>query len=314
MARRRRGGLKAMAKAIMSASASTGALPGALAGALSVPITNAMSIDVEDYFQVSAFAGHIGRADWDRLPCRVEGNVERILSILDAGRCSATWFTLGWIAERYPAMVRRIVEAGHELASHGYDHQRVTELSPFSFREDVSRAKKLLEDISGAEVKGYRAPSFSIGSANLWALDTLREAGYRYSSSIYPIRHDHYGMPDAPRFAFRPHGNDGVLELPLTTFRFLDRNLPSGGGGYFRLLPYSVSRWCMRRVNAADRQPCIFYFHPWEIDPDQPRQRGIGLKTRFRHYVNLGSMEARVRQLVRDFRWDRIDRVFLNEQ
>jgi polysaccharide deacetylase family protein (PEP-CTERM system associated) len=285
----------------------------ALANAFTGAITNAMTIDVEDYFQVSAFAGHIDRADWDRLPCRVECNVDVILSILDSARCNATWFTLGWIAERYPAVVRRIVDAGHEIASHGYGHQRVTELSPFSFREDVSRAKKLLEDISGAEVKGYRAPSFSIGRTNLWALDTLREAGYRYSSSIYPIHHDHYGMPDAPRFAFHPRGADGLLELPLTTFRFFAHNLPSGGGGYFRLLPYSVSRWCMRQVNTTDHQPCIFYFHPWEIDPDQPRQRGIGLTTRFRHYVNLGSMEARVRQLVRDFRWDRIDRVFLHE-
>jgi polysaccharide deacetylase family protein (PEP-CTERM system associated) len=276
-------------------------------------ITNAMTIDVEDYFQVSAFAGHIDRADWDRVPCRVERNVDVILSILDSAHCSATWFTLGWIAERYPAVVRRIVDAGHELASHGFDHQRVTDLTPARFRDDVGRAKRVLEDISGAEVKGYRAPSFSIGSANLWALDTLREAGYRYSSSIYPIRHDHYGMPDAPRFAFHPRGTDGLLELPVTTLRFFDHNLPSGGGGYFRLLPYSVSRWCMRRVNATDGQPCIFYFHPWEIDPGQPRQRGIGLKTRFRHYVNLGSMEARVRQLVRDFRWDRIDRVFLHE-
>jgi polysaccharide deacetylase family protein (PEP-CTERM system associated) len=279
----------------------------------SVTITNAMTIDVEDYFQVSAFAGHIDRADWDRLPCRVEGNVDVILSILDSARCNATWFTLGWIAERYPAVVRRIVDAGHELASHGYDHQRVTDLSPSRFHDDVRRAKDLLEDISGTEVKGYRAPSFSIGSANLWAHDTLRDAGYRYSSSIYPIHHDHYGMPDAPRFAFHPRGTEGLLELPLTTFRFFDHNLPSGGGGYFRLLPYSVSRWCMQRVNASDRQPCIFYFHPWEIDPGQPRQRGIGLKTRFRHYVNLGSMEARVRRLVRDFRWDRIDRVFLHE-
>ena len=278
-----------------------------------VAITNAMSIDVEDYFQVSAFAGHIDRADWDRLPCRIERNVDVILSILDSARCNATWFTLGWIAERYPAVVRRIADAGHEIASHGYGHQRVTDLSPSRFRDDVRRAKHLLEDISGTEAKGYRAPSFSIGSANLWALDTLHDAGHRYSSSIYPIRHDHYGMPDAPRFAFRPRGAGGLLELPLTTLRLFDHNLPSGGGGYFRLLPYAVSRWCMERVNAADRQPCIFYFHPWEIDPGQPRPRGIGLKTRFRHYVNLDRMEARVRRLVRDFRWDRIDRVFLQE-
>ena len=169
------------------------------------------------------------------------------------------------------------------------------------------------EELAGTEVKGYRAPSFSIGAGNLWALDTLREAGYRYSSSIYPIRHDHYGMPAAPRFASQPRGRDGLVELPITTLRLFERNLPAGGGGYFRLLPYPVSRLIMQRVNATDHQPCIFYFHPWEIDPEQPRQHGIGWKTRFRHYVNLGAMESRIRRLVRDFRWDRMDRVFMNE-
>jgi len=273
-------------------------------------ITNAMTIDVEDYFQVSAFAGRIDHADWDSLPCRVEANVDRILSLLDTAGCSATWFTLGWIAERHPGLVRRIVAAGHELASHGYDHQRVSAQSPALFRADVERSKALLEDISGVAVNGYRAPSFSIGGANLWALDTLREAGYRYSSSIYPIHHDHYGMPDAPRFAHYPRGAGGLLELPLTTCRLFAHNLPAAGGGYFRLLPYAFSRWALQRVNASDRQACIFYFHPWELDPGQPRQRGIGLKTRFRHYVNLGLMEERVRRLLHDLRWDRIDRVF----
>lgn len=277
----------------------------------SAPIANAMTIDVEDYFQVSAFAGYIDRADWDKLPCRVERNVDTILSILDENNAHATWFTLGWIAERYPGVVRRIVAQGHELASHGCDHRRVTDQSREQFAEDAARAKRVLEDIGGVEVKGYRAPSFSIAGTNLWALDVLGEAGYRYSSSIYPVRHDHYGMPEAPRFAFYPNGENGLLELPLTTVTMFKRNWPAGGGGYFRLFPYAISRWCISRVNAVEREPCIFYFHPWEIDPAQPRQRGISLKTRFRHYVNLASMERRIRDLVRDFQWDRMDRIFL---
>ena len=276
------------------------------------PIRNAFTIDVEDYFQVSAFAPHITRESWDRLPCRVERNVEAILSMLAEHGVHATWFTLGWIAERYPRLVRQIVEQGHELASHGYEHRRASEQSPAEFLNDITSAKSLLQDIGGVEVRGYRAPSFSIGRNNLWALDCLEEAGYRYSSSIYPVRHDHYGMPEASRFAFHPQPG-GLLELPPSTVSLLGRNLPAGGGGYFRLLPYGVSRWCMRRVNSVDRQPCIFYFHPWEIDPGQPRQAGIGLKTRFRHYVNLSSMEGRIRKLLRDFEWGRLDSVFLAE-
>ncbi|HTP95740.1 MAG TPA: XrtA system polysaccharide deacetylase [Burkholderiales bacterium] len=276
--------------------------------------TNAMTIDVEDYFQVSAFAGHIPRSSWDSQPCRVERNVDLILGMLAEHGARATFFTLGWIGERYPQLVRRIVAGGHELASHGYAHRRATEQNRSEFADDVGSAKRVLEDIGGVEVKGYRAPSFSIGSDNLWALECLQQAGYRYSSSIYPIRHDHYGMPDAPRFAHRPQRAGGLLELPVTTVSMLDRNWPAGGGGYFRLLPYALSRWLMRRVNRRDDQPCIFYFHPWEVDPAQPRQRGIGLKTRFRHYVNLKRMEPRVRALLRDFRWDRMDRVFLEPQ
>jgi len=271
-----------------------------------------MTIDVEDYFHVSAFASHIAREDWDRLPCRVERNVDSILATLEEHGAHATYFMLGWVAERYPGLVRRIVRQGHELASHGYAHRRATEQSRQEFRQDITRAKALLEDIGGVMVQGYRAPSFSIGQGNLWALECLSETGYRYSSSIYPIRHDHYGMPGAPRFAFYPESGRGLLELPVTTVRLFNRNLPAGGGGYFRLLPYGISRWCLKRVNTVDRQPCIFYFHPWEIDPGQPRQRGIGLKTRFRHYVNLSAMERRVRALFRDFQWDRVDRLFLN--
>lgn len=275
---------------------------------------NAMTIDVEDYFQVSAFAPHIPREQWDHLPCRVEGNVERILALLEEHRAHATFFTLGWIAERYPGLVRRIVAAGHELASHGYAHRRANEQSRAEFREDIRRAKQILEDVGGVAVQGYRAPSFSIDHHNLWALDELAEAGYRYSSSIYPVHHDHYGMPDAPRFAHRPRGDAGVVELPATTVRLFGRNLPASGGGWFRLLPYPVSRWMLTRVNARDRQPGIFYFHPWEIDPEQPRQRGVGVKTRFRHYVNLSRMERRITRLLRDFQWDRMDRIFLHQK
>ncbi|HRF72252.1 MAG TPA: DUF3473 domain-containing protein [Accumulibacter sp.] len=272
-------------------------------------ITNAMTIDVEDYFQVSALAPYIAREQWDSRECRVESNVDRILLMLDEHQTAATFFTLGWVAERYPQLVRRIVEAGHELASHGYGHQRASELSEAEFSADIGSAKKLLEDLSGQEVKGYRAPSFSIGEGNLWAFDCLERAGYRYSSSIYPIRHDHYGMPDAPRFAHQVRA--GLLELPVTTARFFDRNWPASGGGYFRLLPYPVSRWLLQKVNELDRQPAIFYFHPWEIDAGQPRVPGISAKTRFRHYLNLQHTEGRLRRLLADFRWGRMDEVFL---
>jgi len=275
---------------------------------------NAMSIDVEDYFQVSAFAPHIRREDWDSLPCRVERNVDVILGLLDEAGAKATFFTLGWIAERYPQVVRRLVENGHELASHGYGHQRASDLTPDQFRDDVVRAKRVLEDIGGVAVRGYRAPSFSINRANWWAVGELENAGYVYSSSIYPVKHDHYGMPDAPRFPHRPNGERGILELPPTTVPLMGRNLPAAGGGWFRLLPYSASRWMLRRVNDGDRAPCMFYFHPWEVDPDQPRQSGISAKTRFRHYVNLRRMPGRLRRLLGDFEWDRVDRVFLTPQ
>lgn len=272
---------------------------------------NALTIDVEDYFQVSAFAPYIRRDDWERCECRVERNVDRILAMLSERGIHATFFTLGWIAERYPALVRRIVEQGHEMASHGYGHQRASDLDPAAFREDVVRAKGLLEDIGGMRVLGYRAPSFSIGQRNLWALDVLQETGHRYSSSIYPVKHDHYGMPDAPRFAHPVR--DGLLEVPPTTLRLLSRNLPSSGGGYFRLFPYALSRWMLESVNRIDGEPAIFYFHPWEIDPEQPRVAGADLKSRFRHYVNIDRNEAKLRRLLDDLRWDRMDRIFLPE-
>ena len=274
-------------------------------------ITNALTIDVEDYFQVSAFAPYIDRSHWDSRECRVERNVDQILKLLAEHNVQATFFTLGWIAERYPKLVRSIVDGGHELASHGYGHERVSDLSEAQFFEDIHSAKSLLEDIGGTKVQGYRAPSFSIGSQNLWALDTLQRAGYRYSSSIYPIRHDHYGMPDAPRFAYE--ARDGLMEVPPTTMRMFNRNLPSSGGGYFRLLPYSLSRWMLRQVNSKDASPAVFYFHPWEIDKNQPRVQGVGLKTRFRHYVNIGRMEQRLGRLLQDFRWGRMDHIFLTQ-
>ena len=273
-----------------------------------------MSIDVEDYFQVSAFAPHIRREDWDSLPCRVERNIDVILELLDGADAKATFFTLGWIAERYPQVVRRIVDDGHELASHGYGHQRASDLSPEQFRDDITRAKHLLEDLGGVVIRGYRAPSFSISRKNWWAVEELENAGYVYSSSIYPVKHDHYGMPDAPRFAHRPNGEGGILELPPTTVPLMGRNLPAAGGGWFRLLPYELSRWMLRRVNEQEQASCMFYFHPWEVDPGQPRQAGLTAKTRFRHYVNLQRMPGRLRQLLNDFEWDRVDRVFLADR
>ncbi|MDJ0741442.1 MAG: DUF3473 domain-containing protein [Gammaproteobacteria bacterium] len=271
-------------------------------------VRNAMSVDVEDYFQVSAFERYIARDDWDSQACRVERNVERILDLFERHDVSATFFTLGWVAERYPALVRRIVERGHELASHGMSHVRVTQQNQDAFRDDVTRTKALLEDVSGSPVIGYRAASYSIGAENLWALDVLRETGHRYSSSIYPIKHDLYGMPDAPRFGFRPF-DDEFYEFPVTTVRIGGRNLPCGGGGWFRLVPYTGMRWAIRRVNDADGESAIFYFHPWEIDPGQPRQRGLDAKTRFRHYLNLDRMEYRLARLLTDFSWGRMDDV-----
>jgi polysaccharide deacetylase family protein (PEP-CTERM system associated) len=271
---------------------------------------NAMSVDVEDYFQVQAFAKTIDRADWDNLPCRVEHNVDRLLEIFGEAGVKATFFTLGWVAERYPALIRRIVAQGHELASHGWNHTRADSQDEAAFRADIAKTKKLLEDVGGVEVLGYRAATFSIGPKNDWAFRVLGEEGYRYSSSLYPIRHDLYGDIAASRVPFHPNGLP-LLEVPMTTVQWFGGNFPCSGGGYFRLLPYTMSKLNMRRVNEHEHQPCIFYFHPWEIDPEQPRQQNIDVKTRFRHYTNLGRMEGRLKRLLRDFAWDRMDRVFL---
>ena len=271
-------------------------------------IVNAMSVDVEDYFQVQALAGAYDRAGWDGLPRRVAGNTGRVLDLFARHGVHATFFTLGWVAERHPELVRRIVAEGHELASHGHDHRRVDELSPEAFRQDIRRAKQVLEQAGGVAVRGYRAPTFSIGRSSLWAFDVLAEEGYAYSSSVYPVRRDFYGFPEAPRFAFRPR--PGIEEYPMTTVQLGGRNLPGGGGGFFRLLPYAVSRRLVARVNAADDRPAIFYFHPWEVDPGQPRAPGVPLKSRVRHYLNLGRTEARLGRLLADFAWDRMDLVY----
>ena len=272
--------------------------------------TNALTVDVEDYFQVSAFEKHIKRDEWGRYACHVEKNTQCILSLFEKHNAKGTFFTLGWVAERYPNLVREIADAGHEIASHGFQHTRVTEQNEQQFRDDISRTKKLLEDVSGQCVTGYRAATFSIGRYNLWALDTLQQEGYQYSSSIYPVKHDLYGMPEAPRFAFRPV-EGGILELPVSTLKLFDRTFPCGGGGYFRLLPYSISRWALNRTNNRDKQPAIFYFHPWEVDKEQPRVGGISAKTKFRHYLNIDRMESRLNRLLGDFRWGRMDEIFL---
>ena len=270
---------------------------------------NAMSIDVEEHFQVSAFESAISRDDWDQIPSRIEQNVNRLLRLLHETNSKATFFTLGWIAERHQALIRKIVDSGHELASHGFDHKRVSGMSPEQFLADVGKTKTILEDVSGSEVRGYRAPSFSINEDVMWAHDALQEAGYTYSSSIYPVKHDHYGAPLAPRFPYRRRPG-GILEIPPATVALGKRNLPAAGGGYFRLLPLLYSRWALRRINNQERMPAAFYFHPWEIDPEQPRISHISSKARLRHYVNLGRFERRLTDVLREFSWDRMDKVY----
>ena len=272
---------------------------------------NALTVDVEDYFQVEAFAGVINRSDWEALPRRVVRNTDRLLDIFADSGASGTFFTLGWVAERHPELVRRIVAEGHELASHGSDHYRLDQQSPAEFRDDIRRSKALLEDIGGAAVTGYRAPTFSVGVKSRWAHEILAEEGFRYSSSVYPIAHDLYGVPKAPRHPFCPL--PGFIEIPLTTVRLFGRNFPTAGGGYFRLLPYAVTRTALRKAGSELRTSCVFYLHPWEIDPDQPRQVQAPFRSRLRHYVNLGRTEHRLRRLLRDFQWTRMDHLFLDE-
>jgi polysaccharide deacetylase family protein (PEP-CTERM system associated) len=279
------------------------------AGSEETAISNAMTVDIEDYFQVQAVAEAVDREDWAALPSRVERNSNRILDLFAEHGIKATFFTLGWIAERHPVLIRRIVAEGHELASHGWAHFRADQHSPEEFRADVRRTKSTLETIGSVAVNGYRAASFSIGRRNQWAFAILEEEGYAYSSSVYPVRHDLYGMPEASRFPFRPIAGREFREFPITSVARLGRNWPCGGGGWFRLLPYAISAAAIRAVHDDDHRACIFYFHPWEIDPGQPRQAGLSLKSRFRHYTNLGRMEGKLRRLLRDFTWDRMDRV-----
>ncbi|MDH2132586.1 DUF3473 domain-containing protein [Sphingobium yanoikuyae] len=274
---------------------------------------NALSVDVEDWFQVGAFERTIDRSDWEGLTHRVERNTDAVLDLFAQADVTATFFTLGWVAERYPALMRRIAEAGHEVASHGYDHARVFTFTPEQFRADLRKARAILEDASGQKVSGYRAPSFSIDPRTPWAHPILAEEGYAYSSSVAPIRHDHYGWPDSPRFAWKPVAGSDLLELPVTTAKLGQRTLAAGGGGFFRLLPYGFSRWAIRQVNGQAQRPAIIYFHPWEIDPDQPRVAGAPLRSRVRHYTNLSVMAAKLRRLTQDFAWTRVDALVAQE-
>ena len=278
------------------------------------PLLNALSVDVEDYFQVGAFEGVIDRADWDSLPVRVERNVEAVLALFDAAQVKATFFTLGWVADRFPALIRRIADQGHEIASHGWDHQRVFTMDADRFRADLDRARIAIEQAAGAPITGYRAPSFSIDQRTPWAHQVLAEQGYSYSSSVAPIAHDHYGWREAPRFAFRPVQGADLIEIPVTTVELAGRRAAAGGGGFFRLLPYGFSSWAVRRVNQHEGRPAIFYFHPWEIDPGQPRVTGAPLRSRLRHYTNLGKMEPKLLKLLQAFRWGRTDQVVEHER
>jgi len=271
-------------------------------------VVNGLSVDIEDWFQVGAFERTIRREDWDGLSSRVERNSDAVIDLFGRMGAKATFFTLGWVAERHPALIRRIVDAGHELASHGWDHVRVFTMTPDRFRGDLRRTRAVLEDLGGQRVTGYRAPSFSIDRRTPWAHEILSEEGYAYSSSVAPVVHDHYGWPEAPRFAFRPVADSPLIELPVTTARLGGRIVAAGGGGFFRLLPYAFSRWAIRQVN-GERHPAIFYFHPWEIDPGQPRVVDAPLRSKLRHYARLGAMEGKLERVIRDFRWDRVDRI-----
>ena len=270
-------------------------------------VVNGLSVDVEDWFQVGAFEGVIDRDNWDGLSDRVERNCAAILDMFAAAEVKATFFTLGWVAQRHGGLMRRIVDAGHELASHGWDHERVFRLDRHSFAADLERSRKVLEDAAGVRITGYRAPSFSIDSRTPWAYMALVEQGFEYSSSVAPITHDHYGWREAPRFAFKPLPWADLIEIPVTTAHFAGRRLAAGGGGFFRVLPYGFSRWAIRQVNTRDQRPAVFYFHPWEIDPGQPRVTAASLRSKVRHYTKLDAMAGKLEQLIREFAWGRMD-------
>jgi polysaccharide deacetylase family protein (PEP-CTERM system associated) len=275
---------------------------------------NALSVDVEDWFQVGAFESVIAKSDWDELPQRVERNADAVLALFDEAGVKGTFFTLGWVAERYPALIARIAAAGHEVASHGWDHDRVFTLSAAAFRADLERARIAIEDACGHSPAGYRAPSFSIDKRTPWAHRVLAEEGYSYSSSVAPIAHDHYGWPEAPRFAHRPLPDSDLIELPVTTVEIAGRRLAAGGGGFFRLLPYRFSSWAISRVNEGEERPAVFYFHPWEIDPGQPRVAAAPLRSKLRHYSRLSAMRPKLMKLLKSHRWGRTDEVVAREK
>jgi len=283
---------------------------------------NALTIDVEDYFQVEAFASRINYNEWDNYPCRIKQNTQKILDILDDYQIKATFFCLGWIAKRNPSLIKNIAQRGHEVASHGYAHQPVYKQSPDIFMQDIRKTKQILEDIIGQPVIGYRAPTYSITQKTLWALEILAEEGYKYDSSIFPIKHDLYGIPNAPRFPFNVHTckRSNVLtckranvqtffEFPLTTLRILNINIPIAGGGYFRVFPYIFIKNALRHINLKEKQPFVFYLHPWELDPEQPRINHLPWRSRFRHYVNLRKTEGKFRKLLSDFRFSTVLKV-----
>lgn len=278
-----------------------------------VRIVNGLSVDVEDWFQVGAFENVIARGEWDSIKTRVEDNVCRVIDLFAEADVSATFFTLGWVARRHPNMIRRIADAGHELASHGYDHARVFTFTRKEFAEDIRKARGIIEDCAGVAVTGYRAPSFSIDHRTPWAFAELAEQGYAYSSSVAPIVHDHYGWPEAPRFAFRPLAWSPMIEIPVTTAMLGGRRVAAGGGGFFRVLPYGFSRWAIRQVNRQEGRPAVFYFHPWEVDPGQPRVGHAPLRSRFRHYTGLAKMAGKLRELVNEFCWGRMDMLARHE-
>lgn len=274
---------------------------------------HAMTCDVEDYFQVSAFDGIFPKSRWKDIECRIPCNVDKALQLFSDNGVKATFFTLGWVAQHYPDVIRRIVSEGHELASHGMSHRRVWSQTADEFREDAADARKLLEDTGGVGVIGYRAASWSIDHRTPWAHQVLSEVGYQYSSSVYPVSHDHYGVPNAPR---GPHsiGSLDIIEIPPSTARFIGRNIPVSGGGYFRLFPLSLSQYFINRHSKNESYPYTFYFHPWELDPDQPRVEGASLKARFRHYLNLDRFESRFSELLRSHKWGRVDEIYLGER
>ncbi len=299
---------------------------------MSSSITNYLTIDVEDYFHVSAFEKISPPETWAGRECRVESNTDLILRILDEYGIKATFFILGWVAERYPQLTKKIARQGHEIACHGYLHQRLSLQDREIYRNDIRKAKEILEDQTGSAVLGYRAPSYSITRETSWAFDELIEAEFKYDSSIFPMKHDFYGIPDWPRFSGYAvkteqgwKSSDTVLpdqlsiyELPITTLKLGCKNLPIAGGGYFRLLPYAATRWGLKRINQQDQQPFVFYLHPWEFDPQQPRMAGASVKSRFRHYLNLGKTEGRFRRLLDDFRFgpivEGIDQLAIDER